>query len=84
MTARDRSEHLTMYGMVGVAMHAVIGVLVVASFPVVPPSGMVLLVGLWLAGAIAGAALWKRTVWIPLLSSVLVAAVWMTVFFANR
>ena len=84
MTVPGRSEHLTMYGMVGVAMHIVIGVLVAASVQVVPASGMVVLGILWTAGAIAGAASWKRTVWIPLLSSLLVAAAWMAVVVANR
>ena len=84
MTTQGRSEHLTMYGMVGVAMHIVIGVLVAASSAVVPTAGMVALVLLWVAGAALGAAMWKRTVWIPLLSSLIVAVVWMTLFFSNR
>jgi len=84
VTTQGRSEHLMMYGMVGVAMHIVIGVLVAASYAVVPPAGMVALVLLWVAGAALGAAMWKRTVWIPLLSSLIVAVVWMTLFFSNR
>lgn len=84
MTVPDRSEHLTMYGMVGVAMHIVIGVLVAASVHVVPASGMIVLGILWTVGAIAGAVLWKHTVWIPLLSSLVVAGAWMTILFSNR
>lgn len=84
MTVPGRSEHLTMYGMVGVAMLIVIGVLVAASVHVVPASGMVVLGILWTAGAIAGAVWWKRTVWIPLLSSLVVAGAWMAVLFSNR
>ena len=84
MTSPERSDHLTMYGLVGVAMHAVVGVLVAASYPVVPASGFVVLTTLWLTGAIAGALLWKRTVWIPLLASLVVATAWMGIFFANR
>ena len=84
MTDPVRSSHLTVYGLVGVAMHLVIGVLVIASYPVIPAGGMALLVMLWLAGAVLGAALWRRTVWIPLLASLVVAAVWMTVFSGSR
>ena len=84
MTAPQRSDHLIMYGMVGVAMHVVVGVLVVASYPVVPTSGFLVLAFLWLVGSVAGAMLWKRTVWIPLLSSLVVAAAWMAVVVANR
>ena len=84
MTAPERSDHLMMYGMVGGAMHVVVGALVMASFPVVPTVGFLVLGLLWLAGAVAGALLWRRTVWIPLLSSRLVAAAWMAVVVANR
>ena len=84
MTTPERSSHLTMYGMVGIAMHAVIGILIAASYPVVPVSGFLILLALWSAGAIAGTLLWKRTVWIPLLSSLVVATAWMGIFFANR
>ena len=73
-----------MYGMVGVAMHVVIGILVVASLAVVPAAWGVALVVLWLAGAVIGGALWRRTVWIPLLASILVATAWMVAFFTNR
>ena len=84
MTSPERSDHLTMYGFVGVALHAVIGVLVAASYPVVPASAFLVLTALWMAGAITGALLWKRTVWIPLLSSLVIATAWMGIFFANR
>lgn len=84
MTSPERSAHLTMYGMVGVAMHVVVGILVLASVAIVPVGWAVVLVGLWLAGAALGGALWRRTVWIPLLASIVVAAAWMVAFFANR
>lgn len=84
MTNPKRSDHLTMYGLVGVAMHAVVGVLVGASFTVIPVGWMLALATLWLGGALLGAALWKRTVWIPLLASLAVSVVWMMVFFTNR
>ncbi len=80
----QRSEHLTMYGLVGVAMHAVVGILVVASFGVVDSVGAVVLSGLWLLGAGLGAATWKRTVWVPLLASIVVAAVWMAIVLTSR
>lgn len=84
MTSPDRSDHLTMYGLVGVAMLAVVGVLIGASFSVIPGAALVALLSLWVAAAGLGAALWKRTVWIPLLASIVLSGVWMTVFFANR
>ncbi len=84
MTTPGRSDHLAMYGLVGVAMHLVVGVLVGASFNVIPVGWMLALVALWLAGSVFGAALWKRTVWIPLLASIFVSAIWMTIFFASR
>ena len=84
MTSPERSEHLTMYGLVGVAMHLVVGVLVAASFAVIPVGWMVVLGVLWVAGAVLGAAQWNETVWIPLLASILVSALWMTVFFLGR
>ncbi len=84
MSSLERSDHLTMYGMVGVAMHIVVGVLVGASVAVVTVGWMVALVLLWVGGAVAGLALWKRTVWIPLLASIAVASLWMTAFFTSR
>jgi len=84
VTTPERSDHLTMYGLVGVAMHLVIGVLVGASFSVIPVGWMLVLIVLWLAGSVAGATMWKRTVWIPLLASIFVSAIWMTIFFASR
>lgn len=84
MTTPQRSDHLAMYGMVGVAMHIVVGVLIVASFAVIPTAWMVILIAAWLGAAVAGKALWERTVWIPLLASIVLSAVWMTVFFASR
>ena len=84
MTSPERSAHLLMYGMVGVAMHVVVGILVVASIAIVPAWWAVTLIGSWLAGAALGGALWKRTVWIPLLASIVVAAAWMVAVFTNR
>ncbi len=84
MTSPARSAHLLMYGMVGVAMHVVVGILVVASVAIIPAGWAVTLIGLWLAGAALGGALWKRTVWIPLLASIVVAAAWMVAVFTNR
>ena len=84
MTSSERSAHLTMYGLVGVALYVVVGILVVASTAIVPTVWALLLVLLWLAGAVLGGALWKRNVWIPLLASTLVATVWMIVFFSSR
>jgi hypothetical protein len=73
-----------MYGLVGVAMHLVVGVLVAASVAVLPTGWMVGLGVLWVAGAVFGVARWSETVWIPLLASVVVSALWMTAFFTNR
>ncbi len=84
MTTPERSDHLTMYGLVGVAMHLVVGVLVGASFSVIPVGWMLILVTLWLVGSVFGATLWKRTVWIPLLGSIVLSAAWMGVFFGSR
>lgn len=80
----ERSEHLTMYGLVGVAMHAVVGVLIVASYSVISSGWLITLAGIWLIAAGAGAALWRRTVWIPLLASMVLSGVWMLVFFGSR
>lgn len=84
MTSPRRSDHLTMYGLVGVAMYLVVGVLVAASFAVLPIGWLVVLAVLWLAGAGWGAVRWSETVWIPLLASIVVSALWMTAFFTNR
>ncbi len=80
----ERSDHLTMYGLVGVAMYLVVGILIVASYTVISSGWLVTLVGVWLVTAGAGAVLWRRTVWIPLLGSILLAGVWMVVFFGSR
>ena len=79
-----RSDHLTMYGLVGVAMHLVVGILIVASYSVISSGWLITLVAIWLVTAGAGALLWKRTVWIPLLASLVLSAVWMVVFFGSR
>ena len=84
MTSPQRSDHLTVYGLVGVAMHLVIGVLVAASFSVISAGWMVFLVVLWTSASVAGWVLWKQTVWIPLLASVLISAIWMAIFFGSR
>ncbi len=84
MTSPERSDHLTMYGIVGVAMYAVVGVLIGASFSVIPAGWLITLAGSWVAAAGLGAALWKRTVWIPLLASIVLSGVWMAVFFGSR
>ena len=84
MTTSERSDHLTMYGLVGVAMHLVVGGLIAASFSVIPAGWLTALGGLWLAAAVLGAALWKRSVWIPLLASIVLSGLWMTVFFGSR
>ena len=84
MTTAARSDHLMMYGLVGVAMHLVIGILIAASVAVIPTGWMVVLVTLWLAGAIGGWALWKRTVWVPLLASIVASGLWMAAFFSSR
>lgn len=84
MTAPQRSDHLAMYGMVGVAMHVVVGVLIAASFAVIPAAWLVILMAAWLGAGVAGKVLWDRTVWIPLLASIVLSALWMAVFFANR
>jgi hypothetical protein len=73
-----------MYGLVGVVMHLVVGVLIVASWAVISSGWLITLVGIWLATAGAGVLLWRRTVWIPLLSSIVLSAVWMIVFFGSR
>lgn len=84
MTTSERSDHLTMYGLVGVAMHGVVGVLIAASFSVIPGGWVAALGAMWLIAAILGGVLWKRTVWIPLLASIVLSGVWMTVFFGSR
>lgn len=80
----DRSAHLTMYGLVGVAMHVVVAILIVASYSVISSGWLITLVAMWLITAGAGLAMWKRTVWIPLLASIVLATVWMIVFFGSR
>ena len=84
MTEPGRSEHLTVYGLVGVAMYGVVGVLVAASGGVVSRGWLVTMIGLWLTGAIAGGLAWRRTVWVPLLGSIVVSAVWMIVVVSSR
>lgn len=79
-----RSEHMTVYGLVGVAMFVVVGVLIVASYPAISSGWLATLVAAWTAaGAISG-ALWRRTVWIPLLASIGLSTIWMIVFFGSR
>lgn len=80
----ERSSHLTMYGLVGVAMHLVVGVLIVASSSVISSGWLITLLGIWLVTAGAGALMWRRTVWIPLLASIVLSAIWMFVFFGSR
>ncbi len=82
--SEERSAHLEMYGLVGVAMLLVVGVLIVASFNVISSYWLVTLVGAWLLSAGAGAVLWRRTVWTPLLASLVLVSVWMAVFFGSR
>lgn len=82
MTAR--SEHLTVYGLVGVAMFVVVGVLIVASNAVISSWWLATLVVAWIAAAVVAAVMWRRTVWIPLLASLGLSAVWMIVFFGSR
>lgn len=84
MEGPERSDHLTMYGLVGVAMLGVVGVLIGASFSVLPGEWFVSLCGLWLLAAGLGAVQWKRTVWIPLLASVVLSGLWMAAFFGSR
>jgi hypothetical protein len=84
VTTPHRSNHLLVYGLAGVAMHLVVGVLIVSSYRVLPAGWMVVLAGLWFAGSVVGAARWKRTVWIPLLASVGISILWMIGFFASR
>ncbi|MCP3995407.1 MAG: hypothetical protein GY722_10120 [bacterium] len=79
-----RSAHLAMYGMVGVAIHLVVGVLIIASYSVISSGWLITLVGAWLIAAGAGAAMWKRSVWIPLLASIVLSTAWMIVFFGSR
>lgn len=73
-----------MYGLVGVAMLAVVGILIGASFSVISGGWMLVLGILWVAAAAAGGALWERTVWIPLLASLALSGLWMVVFFGSR
>ena len=84
MTEAGRSEHLTMYGLSGVALLLVIGVLVIASVSVLPVGWMVVLIGLWLGAAVAGAAWWSKTVWVPMLAALAIFALWMFAVFTNR
>ena len=79
-----RSVHLEMYGFVGVAMLVVVGVLIVASASVISSGWLVTLIGVWLLVAGVSAVQWKRTVWVALVSSIGLAAVWMVVFFGSR
>lgn len=80
----ERSEHLTMYGLVGVAMYLVVGVLIVASSAVVPSGWVITLTLVWMVTAGIAALLWRRTVWVPLLASIVLSGVWMVVFFGSR
>jgi len=79
-----RSAHLAMYGIVGAAMYLVVGVMIAASYTVISSGWLVTLVGTWLIGAGVGAVMWRRTVWVPLLASILLSTLWMTVFFGSR
>jgi hypothetical protein len=79
-----RSEHLTVYGLVGVAMFVVVGVLIVASNAVISSAWLATLVVAWAAAAVVAAVMWRRTVWIPLLASLGLSTVWMVVFFGSR
>jgi hypothetical protein len=73
-----------MYGLVGVAMHLVVGVLIVASAPVISSGWLITLLGVWAITAVVAALLWRRTVWVALLASLVLSAVWMMVFFGSR
>ncbi len=79
-----RSEHLTVYGLVGVALFLFVGVLIVASGGVIASGWLITLSMAWLVTGGIGAAMWRRTVWVPLLAAIALAAVWMIVFFGSR
>lgn len=78
------SDHLTIYGLVGAAMHLVVGVMIVASRSVISSGWLITLTGVWLGTAGLGAVMWRRTVWVPLVSSIVLSGVWMVVFFGSR
>ncbi len=82
--SEQRSAHLEMYGLVGVAMLLVTGVLIVASYNVVSSGWLFTLIGVWLLAAGSSAILWRRTVWVALLASLVLSTVWMIVFFGSR
>ena len=65
-------------------MHLVIGALIVASHSVISSGWLITLVAIWLVTAGAGVLMWRRTVWIPLLASIGLSAVWMIAFFGSR
>jgi hypothetical protein len=73
-----------MYGLVGAAMYLVVGVLIVSSSPVVSSGWVITLTLVWLVTAAVAALLWRRTVWVPLLASIVLSGVWMVVFFGSR
>jgi hypothetical protein len=79
-----RSEHLMVYGLVGVALYATVGLLIVASKSVISSGWLITLSTMWLATAGLAAATWRRTVWVPLLASIVLSTVWMIVFFGSR
>jgi hypothetical protein len=73
-----------MYGLVGVAMYSVVGLLIVASASVISSGWLITLMVVWLIAAIGAAVLWRRTVWVALLASLVVSTFWMIVFFGSR
>ena len=79
-----RSGHLVVYGAVGVALFLFVGVLIVASGGVIASGWLITLIGMWLMAGGLAAAMWRRTVWIPLLALIGLSAVWMIVFFGSR
>lgn len=79
-----RSDHLTMYGLVGVALQVVVAAMIVASRSVIGSGWLITLIGVWLATAVVGVVMWRRTVWVPLLASIGLSGFWMVVFFGSR
>ena len=75
----ELTDRHVLYALVGAALLAVMGVLVLASGLVAPTWAVVLLGVFWLVAAGASLAGWRRKMYLPLLWGVIVGVVWVVV-----
>jgi hypothetical protein len=77
MTDPELTPTHLLFALIGLALHLVMGVFVVASGLVAPPWGVAVLVAVWLAAAAWAGIRWRRSMFAPLTAAVGTAAFWI-------